>query len=117
MTVPVFRSVLVVVVEPSGFFWVLVDTFPEELPPLEEPPEELPPEEEPPVASVIMNKKQVRFDGHIVKMGGVGGVATLPQYRRRGGIRDRRRLRNIWVFPTYSTGRDGCGSRKERQTY
>lgn len=42
---------------------------------------------EPPVASVIMNKKQVRFDGHVVKMGGVGGVATLPAYRRGGAVR------------------------------
>lgn len=29
----------------------------------------------------------IRFDGHVCKMGGVGGVATLPEYRRRGGIR------------------------------
>lgn len=29
----------------------------------------------------------VRFDGHACKMGGIGGVATLPQYRRQGGIR------------------------------
>lgn len=29
----------------------------------------------------------VRFDGHGCKMGGVGGVSTLPQYRRQGGIR------------------------------
>lgn len=29
----------------------------------------------------------VRFDGHESKMGGIGGVATLPQYRRMGGIR------------------------------
>ena len=27
------------------------------------------------------------FDGQPVRMGGIGGVATLPQYRRRGGIR------------------------------
>lgn len=27
------------------------------------------------------------FDGHSVKMTGIGGVATLPQYRRRGGVR------------------------------
>lgn len=40
-----------------------------------------------PVASIIMNKKQVRFDGHIVKMGGVGGVATLPAHRRGGAVR------------------------------
>lgn len=29
----------------------------------------------------------VRFDGHLVNMSGIGGVATLPQYRRRGAIR------------------------------
>ena len=29
----------------------------------------------------------VRFDGHTVPMGGIAGVATLPQYRRRGAIR------------------------------
>ena len=29
-----------------------------------------------------------RFDGHSCKMGGIGGVATLPQYRRMGGIRE-----------------------------
>lgn len=30
---------------------------------------------------------QIQFDGHSCKMGGIGGVATLPQYRRMGGIR------------------------------
>lgn len=29
----------------------------------------------------------IHFDGHSCKMGGIGGVATLPQYRRMGGIR------------------------------
>lgn len=29
----------------------------------------------------------IRFDGQPCKMGGIGGVATLPQYRRTGGIR------------------------------
>lgn len=29
----------------------------------------------------------VHFDGSRCKMGGVGGVATLPQYRRQGGVR------------------------------
>lgn len=29
----------------------------------------------------------VNFDGHSCKMAGIGGVATLPQYRRMGGIR------------------------------
>lgn len=44
-------------------------------------------EGEPPVASIVMNKMQARFDGHIVKMGGIGGVATLPAHRRGGAIR------------------------------
>lgn len=30
---------------------------------------------------------QARFDGHIVPMAGIGGVVTLPQYRRHGCIR------------------------------
>ena len=30
---------------------------------------------------------EVNFDGQRCKMGGVGGVATPPQFRRRGGIR------------------------------
>ena len=29
----------------------------------------------------------VRFDGHCCPMGGMGGAASLPQYRRHGGIR------------------------------
>ena len=29
----------------------------------------------------------VNFDGNEVKMAGIGGVASLPQYRRKGGIR------------------------------
>lgn len=55
-------------------------------------------EGEPPVASVIMNKKQVKFDGHIVKMGGVGGVATLPAHRRGGAVRAcmEESLRNLY---------------------
>lgn len=27
------------------------------------------------------------FDGHLVKLSGVGGVCTLPEYRRSGGVR------------------------------
>ena len=30
---------------------------------------------------------QVNFDGHSCTMGGMGGAASLPQYRRMGGIR------------------------------
>lgn len=39
------------------------------------------------VGSIIINNKLSRFDGHTVKMGGVGGVATLPAQRRGGAIR------------------------------
>lgn len=28
------------------------------------------------------------FDGHACRMGGIGGVASLPQFRRKGGIRE-----------------------------
>ena len=38
-------------------------------------------------ASIVINNKTSRFDGHTVKMGGVGGVATLPAERRGGAIR------------------------------
>lgn len=31
---------------------------------------------------------EVRFDGRTAMMGGIGGVASLPQYRRRGGVRE-----------------------------
>lgn len=37
--------------------------------------------------SIVINNKTARFDGHTVKMGGVGGVATLPAHRRGGAIR------------------------------
>lgn len=39
------------------------------------------------VGSIVINNKISRFDGHTVKMGGVGGVATLPANRRGGAIR------------------------------
>lgn len=39
------------------------------------------------MSTFIVTDFTVRFDGHACKMGGIGGVATLPQYRRRGGIR------------------------------
>ena len=35
----------------------------------------------------VLSDFPMNFDGHSCLMGGVGGVATLPQYRRRGGIR------------------------------
>lgn len=37
--------------------------------------------------TLVVNNKTSRFDGHTVKMGGVGGVATLPPNRRGGAIR------------------------------
>lgn len=45
------------------------------------------PGEDFPRASLVMNKYDVRFDGRVVGMGGVGGVATLPAYRRGGAVR------------------------------
>ncbi|NLL76930.1 MAG: GNAT family N-acetyltransferase [Clostridiales bacterium] len=35
----------------------------------------------------IVQPFDIHFDGHTSKMVGIGGVATLPQYRKRGGIR------------------------------
>lgn len=39
------------------------------------------------MSTFTVSDYNIRFDGHSCKMGGIGGVATLPQYRRRGGIR------------------------------
>lgn len=39
------------------------------------------------MSSFIMHPYHVRFDGHNESMFSIGGVATLPQYRKRGGIR------------------------------
>lgn len=39
------------------------------------------------MSTLTVTDFSVLFDGHACKMGGIGGVATLPQYRRRGGIR------------------------------
>ena len=40
------------------------------------------------MSTFIISPFKVSFDGKECSMGGVGGVATLPQYRRRGGIRE-----------------------------
>lgn len=40
------------------------------------------------MSSFTVSDFTVQFDGSPCKMGGIGGVATLPQYRRRGGIRE-----------------------------
>lgn len=39
------------------------------------------------MSTLTISDFQIRFDDHSCKMGGIGGVATLPQYRRMGGIR------------------------------
>ncbi len=37
--------------------------------------------------STVLHDFKVRFDGHEVGMGGIGGVATLPEERRKGHVR------------------------------
>lgn len=39
------------------------------------------------MSTLMVSDYSIRFDGNVCKMGGVGGVGTLPQYRRNGGIR------------------------------
>lgn len=39
------------------------------------------------MSTFTISDYQIQFDGNSCKMGGIGGVATLPQYRRKGGIR------------------------------
>ena len=39
------------------------------------------------MSTLTVSDYQILFDGCSCKMGGIGGVATLPQYRRQGGIR------------------------------
>ena len=39
------------------------------------------------MSTFTISDYQIGFDSHSCKMGGIGGVATLPQYRRMGGIR------------------------------
>lgn len=40
------------------------------------------------MSTFTISDYRIQFDGFSCKMGGIGGVATLPQYRRRGGIRE-----------------------------
>ena len=40
------------------------------------------------MAVVINNDFQVLFDGQFVKMGGIGGVSTLPEYRYGGAVKE-----------------------------
>lgn len=40
-----------------------------------------------PSACLVMSHFQARFDGHVVGLGGVGGVASLPAKRRGGAVR------------------------------
>ena len=39
------------------------------------------------MSAITVPTYQMWFDGQPVRLGGIGGVSTLPQYRRRGGIR------------------------------
>lgn len=39
------------------------------------------------MSNFTVSRFDVHFDGHSCSMGGIGGVATLPEFRRRGGIR------------------------------
>lgn len=39
------------------------------------------------MSNITISDFQIHFDGSSCKMGGIGGVASLPQYRRMGGIR------------------------------
>lgn len=39
------------------------------------------------MAHIINNSFSARFDGHIVQMGGIGAVSTLPEYRNTGAVR------------------------------
>lgn len=39
------------------------------------------------MAHIINNSYNVNFDGHVVRMGGIGAVSTLPEYRNTGAVR------------------------------
>jgi len=39
------------------------------------------------MSSITVSDFDIRFDGNVCRMGGMGAVDTLPQYRRAGGIR------------------------------
>ena len=39
------------------------------------------------MSTLTVSDYAIRFDGSVCSMGGIGGVATQPQYRRMGGIR------------------------------
>lgn len=55
-------------------------------------------EGEAPSACLVMSHFQVRFDGHVAGLGGVGGVASLPANRRGGAVRAcmREALRDLY---------------------
>lgn len=39
------------------------------------------------ISAIYVPRYLMSFDGNMVKMAGIGGVSTLPKYRRKGGIR------------------------------
>ena len=44
------------------------------------------------MASLVVVPFDVHYHGHILKMGGIGNVATKPEYRRGGAVREMMRL-------------------------
>lgn len=50
------------------------------------------------MSCLSVNSYEMNFDGNLTKMAGIGGVSSLPQYRRRGGIRGK----NGWSFHSSS---------------
>lgn len=53
------------------------------------------------MSTFIISPMKTSFDGHECDVTGVGGVATLPQYRRRGGIRG---CFNLFLSDCYERG-------------
>ena len=57
------------------------------------------------MACIINNDFTVRFDGQLVKMGGIGGVATLPEHQHRGYAS---LLMERVIADSRAQGRRGC---------
>lgn len=59
-------------------------------------------------ARMSVHNHEVYFDGHAVKSAGIGGVATLPEYRRSGAVRgifevvfEEMKLKNQYISQLY----------------
>ena len=55
------------------------------------------------MSTFIISPMACNFDGHECTIDGVGGVATLPQYRRRGGIRE---CMKLFLNDSFKAGHD-----------